>query len=61
MNTWANLHLLGQPNTFLAAEVNMMNKVRHPNVVLLMGICSTPPHLSIITCGPRPPNQQTHP
>jgi serine/threonine protein kinase len=30
-------------------EVNMMNKVRHPNVVLLMGICSTPPHLSIIT------------
>ena len=30
-------------------EVNMMNKVRHPNVVLLMGICSTAPHLSIIT------------
>ena len=27
----------------------MMNKVRHPNVVLLMGICSTPPHLSIVT------------
>jgi len=33
----------------VGAEVNMMNKVRHPNVVLLMGICSTPPHLSIVT------------
>ena len=30
-------------------EVNMMNKVRHPNVVLLMGISSKPPHLSIVT------------
>ena len=38
----------------VVAEVNMMNKVRHPNVVLLMGICSTPPHLSIITCAQRP-------
>eukprot|EP01047_Picozoa_sp_COSAG01_P024290 COSAG01_NODE_1497_length_10121_cov_74.291359_9_plen_342_part_00 len=35
--------------TEFRTEVNMMNKVRHPNVVLLMGICSTPPHLSIIT------------
>ena len=30
-------------------EVTMMSKMRHPNVVLLMGICSEAPHLAIVT------------
>ena len=30
-------------------EVTMMSKMRHPNVVLLMGICSSAPNLAIVT------------
>ena len=30
-------------------QVNMMSKMRHPNVVLLMGIASKQPHLAIVT------------
>ena len=30
-------------------EVTMMSKMRHPNVVLLMGICSAAPNLAIVT------------
>lgn len=27
----------------------MLTKIRHPNIILLMGICSKPPNLSIVT------------
>lgn len=27
----------------------MLAKFRHPNIVLLIGICSTPPNLAIVT------------
>jgi tRNA A-37 threonylcarbamoyl transferase component Bud32 len=33
----------------LSNEITMLNKLRHPNIVLLMGICSKPPNLCIIT------------
>lgn len=29
-------------------EVFVMNSLRHPNVVLLLGACQTPPKLAII-------------
>jgi len=29
-------------------EVYVMNSLRHPNVVLLMGACQTPPRLAIL-------------
>eukprot|EP01088_Endostelium_zonatum_P014239 TRINITY_DN3033_c1_g1_i1.p1 TRINITY_DN3033_c1_g1~~TRINITY_DN3033_c1_g1_i1.p1 ORF type:complete len:535 (+),score=157.27 TRINITY_DN3033_c1_g1_i1:62-1666(+) len=31
------------------AEVNIMKKLHHPNVVLLMAVCSTPPNLAFVT------------
>ena len=31
------------------AEIEMMRKLRHPNVVLLMGAVMRPPNLSIVT------------
>ena len=30
-------------------EVNMLATLRHPNIVLLMGIVSKPPNLCIVT------------
>ena len=30
-------------------QVIIMEKLRHPNIVLLMGACTKPPNLSIIT------------
>ena len=33
----------------LSNEVDMLNRLRHPNIVLLMGICSKPPELCIVT------------
>lgn len=30
-------------------EINMLAKYRHPNIVLLVGICSVPPNLAIVT------------
>ena len=33
----------------LANEVQMLNFLRHPNIVLLMGICSKPQNLCIVT------------
>lgn len=30
-------------------EINMLAKFRHPNIVLLVGICSIPPTLAIVT------------
>lgn len=29
-------------------EVTMLSKFRHPNIVLMMGICSVPPKLCIV-------------
>ena len=31
------------------AEVAIMKRLKHPNVVLLMGACTSPPNLSIVT------------
>jgi ankyrin repeat protein len=31
------------------AEIQMMSKLRHPNVVLFMGACTNPPNLCIVT------------
>ena len=31
------------------AEVGIMKRLKHPNVVLFMGACTQPPNLSIIT------------
>ena len=33
----------------ISNEIEMLNRLRHPNIVLLMGICSKPPNLCIIT------------
>jgi len=33
----------------ISNEVEMLNRLRHPNIVLLMGVCSKPPNLCIIT------------
>lgn len=30
-------------------EIDMLSKLRHPNIVLIMGIVSIPPNLSIVT------------
>lgn len=30
-------------------EIAMLNYLRHPNTILLMGVCSTPPKLAVIT------------
>lgn len=31
------------------AEVSIMKRLKHPNVVLFMGACTQPPNLSIVT------------
>jgi len=33
----------------MSNEVDMLNRLRHPNIVLLMGICSKPQNLCIVT------------
>ena len=47
----AHAHLL--PCIFLVqefkAEVSIMKRLKHPNVVLFMGACTQPPNLSIVT------------
>lgn len=30
-------------------EIDMLNRLRHPNIVMLMGVCSKPNNISIIT------------
>ena len=30
-------------------EIDMLNRLRHPNIVLLMGVCSKPQNISIVT------------
>eukprot|EP00005_Dracoamoeba_jomungandri_P005353 CAMPEP_0174254562 /NCGR_PEP_ID=MMETSP0439-20130205/3882_1 /TAXON_ID=0 /ORGANISM="Stereomyxa ramosa, Strain Chinc5" /LENGTH=654 /DNA_ID=CAMNT_0015336225 /DNA_START=52 /DNA_END=2013 /DNA_ORIENTATION=+ len=32
-----------------SAEINMLKKLHHPNVVLLIGVCTKPPHLALVT------------
>jgi len=29
-------------------EITMLNSLRHPHTVLLMGVCTRPPHLALI-------------
>ncbi len=31
------------------AEVSLMQRLKHPNVVMFMGACTQPPNLSIVT------------
>ena len=31
------------------AEVSLMQRLKHPNVVMFMGACTQPPMLSIVT------------
>lgn len=32
----------------MANEVNMLARYRHPNIILLVGVCSVPPKLCIV-------------
>ncbi|KAL6546502.1 hypothetical protein OROMI_022223 [Orobanche minor] len=30
-------------------EISILSRIRHPNVILFLGACTTPPHLSLVT------------
>ncbi|KAL8504491.1 hypothetical protein ACS0TY_015886 [Phlomoides rotata] len=44
-----NQDISGDALTQLKCEIEIMLRLRHPNVVLFMGAVTQPPHMSILT------------